>query len=163
MGIDTGIIVSINVSRGGVPKLAVLTARVSPAGIAGDGQRNLAVHGGPDRALCLFSMNRIEALQREGHAIAPGTTGENLTIRGLDWDAVVPGAVLRVGGLKFVITAFASPCTSIRSSFADNDSNRVSQKLHSGWSRVYARVVGEGELRVGDVIAFGPTSHPEGD
>ena len=128
-----------------------------------DGQRNLAVHGGPDRALCLYSMDRIEALQREGHAIAPGAAGENLTIRGLDWDAVVPGAVLRVGGLTFVITAFASPCTTIRSSFANNDSNRIAQKLHPGWSRVYARVVGEGELRVGDVVVFAPPGDPVGD
>ncbi len=150
---ETGTIVSVHVSLGGVPKLPVPGARVSAAGLEGDGQRHLEFHGGPDRALCLFSLERIEALQGEGHPIAPGTTGENLVIRGLDWDLVVPGTVLRVGGVTVEITAYASPCTTIRPSFADRDSNRISQKKHPGWSRVYARVGGEGEIRVGDGVA----------
>ena len=150
---EQGVVVSVNVSTGGVPKLPVRCARASEAGLAGDGQRQLEFHGGPDRALCLYSMDRIEALQREGHPVAPGTAGENLTIKGLDWDLVVPGAALAVAGVAMEITAFAAPCASIRPSFADENSNRISQKKHPGWSRVYARVVGEGEICVGDVVA----------
>lgn len=157
-----GTIASINVSRGGVPKLPVASARVSPAGLDGDGQRDRRHHGGPERALCLYSQDRIEALQGEGHTIAAGTTGENLTIRGLDWDAVIPGAVLHVGALTFEITSYASPCTSIRPSFRDADSTRISQKVFPGWSRVYARVVGEGEIRQGDAVLLTP-SIPLGD
>lgn len=159
---EHGTIVSINVSRGGVPKLPVATALVSPSGLEGDGQRDLRHHGGPDRALCLFSQDRIEALQREGHAIAAGTTGENLTIRGLDWDAVVPGAVLQIGPLRLEVTAYAAPCKSIRPSFHDDDSTRISQKVHPGWSRVYARVLGTGEIRQGDTVTLTP-SIPLGD
>lgn len=160
---EQGVIVSLNVSNGGVPKLPVPVAHVRPSGLDGDGQRDRRHHGGPDRALCLYSMERIEALQREGHAIAPGTTGENLTIRGLDWDTVTPGVQLRAGGVTMEITAFASPCKSIRPSFADENSNRISQQLHPGWSRVYARVVDSGELRVGDAVVRGPSIHPVGD
>lgn len=149
---ELGTVVSVNVSPGGVPKLPVQRARVSASGVEGDSQRNLEFHGGPGRALCLFSMERIEALQREGHPIAPGTTGENLTIRGLDWDLVVPGATLRAGGVVVEVTAYASPCSSIRPSFADGNSSRISQKKHPGWSRVYARVTGPGEIRVGDEV-----------
>ena len=54
-----------------------------PAGLEGDRHRNRKLHGGPDRALCLFSLERIEALQAEGHPIEPGTLGENLTLA--DW------------------------------------------------------------------------------
>ncbi|MHB0961621.1 MAG: MOSC domain-containing protein [Gemmatimonadaceae bacterium] len=160
---EQGVIVSINVSRGGVPKLAVSEAVAGPAGLDGDGQRDRRYHGGPDRALCLYSMERIEALQREGHAIAPGTTGENLTIRGLDWDAITPGLQLRAGGVTLEITAFASPCKSIRPSFADENSNRISQQLHPGWSRVYARVVESGALRVGDAVVRVPSIDSVGD
>jgi MOSC domain-containing protein YiiM len=160
---EQGVIVSINVSRGGVPKLPVAEALASPAGLDGDGQRDLRHHGGPDRALCLYSMDRIEALQREGHAIAPGTTGENLTIRGLDWDTITPGVRLRAGGVTMEITAYASPCKSIRPSFADENSNRIAQQLHPGWSRVYARVVESGALRAGDAVVRGPSIHPVGD
>lgn len=152
---EQGAVVSVNVSPGGVPKLPVSSARVSATGAEGDRQRNLEFHGGLDRALCLYSLERIEALQREGHPIAPGTTGENLTIGGLDWDLVVPGATLRIGDLTVEITAYASPCTTIRPSFADGNSNRISQKKHPGWSRVYARVRGEGVIRVGDVATAG--------
>jgi MOSC domain-containing protein YiiM len=154
MANELGVIVSINVSRGGLPKLPVASASVSARGLDGDAQRDLRHHGGPDRALCLYAIERIEALQREGHTIAPGTTGENLTIRGLNWDSVVPGAQLVTGGVTIEITAFASPCTSIRPSFADADSTRISQKGHPGWSRVYGRVIGEGELRTGDAVVL---------
>lgn len=160
---EQGVIVSINVSRGGVPKLPVPEAVAGPLGLDGDGQRDRRHHGGPDRALCLFSMERIEALQREGHAIAPGTTGENLTIRGLEWDMITPGVQLRAGGVTMEITAYASPCKSIRPSFADENSNRISQQLHPGWSRVYARIVEMGALRVGDAVVRGPSIHPVGD
>jgi len=152
MDTERGVIVSINISRGGVPKRPVIAARVGPGGLDGDGQRDLRHHGGADRALCLYSMDRIEGLQREGHAIAPGTTGENLTIRGLAWETVVPGTVLRVGDVTMEVTGYASPCNSIRPSFLEADSTRISQTLHPGWSRVYARVSGEGELRVGDPV-----------
>ncbi len=157
---EQGLIVSINVSRGGVPKLPVPAARVSSAGLEGDSQRDTRHHGGPDRALCLYSMERIEALQRDGHAIAPGTTGENLTIRGLDWDTIVPGVRLRVGGVTFEVTSYASPCRSIRPSFAADDSTRISQKVHPGWSRVYARVTTGGEIHVGSVVTAVQTEPP---
>ena len=146
-----------------MPKLPVPVARVSPSGLDGDGQRDRRHHGGPDRALCLYSMERIEALQREGHPIAPGTTGENLTIRGLNWDIITPGARLRVGDVSVEITAYASPCKSIRPSFADESSNRISQQLFPGWSRVYARVVDSGELQVGDAVVRDPSIHAVGD
>lgn len=53
-------------------------------------------HGDPERAVCLYAMEAIEALHADGHAVAPGSLGENLTIAGLDWPSVVPGSRLRV-------------------------------------------------------------------
>ena len=55
-----GRIVQLNVSPGGVPKRPVARARVTRLGLEGDGHRNAALHGGPDRALCLFPLERIE-------------------------------------------------------------------------------------------------------
>jgi MOSC domain-containing protein YiiM len=62
----------INVSDGGVPKLPVWEAKVGERGLDGDRQRNLKVHGGPDRAVCLYSLELIEQLQKEGHPIDSG-------------------------------------------------------------------------------------------
>jgi MOSC domain-containing protein YiiM len=126
---------------------------VTLEGLVGDGHRDREHHGGPERAVCLYAMEAIEALQAEGHPIAPGSIGENLTVDGLDWIAIAPGAVLSVGERVLLqVTRYTSPCGNIRPAFLDGDCSRVSQKRHPGWSRVYARVLGEGTLRQGDAV-----------
>jgi len=70
-------IVQISVSPGGVPKRPAPAARVTALGLQGDGHRAHGHHGGPDRALCRFSPERIATLQAEGHPITPGSIGEN--------------------------------------------------------------------------------------
>lgn len=152
---STPVIVSLNVSRGGVPKLAVPEARVAVAGMAGDWQKNRKYHGGPHRALCLFSLERIEALAAEGHPIGIGTTGENVTVAGLDWEGVVPGVRLRLGAAVVVeVTGYAGPCRTIQGSFLGRRTGRISQKAWPGWSRVYARVLREGVVRVGGGVVL---------
>ena len=147
-----GIVRSINVSNGGVPKLPVQSCVITAAGLAGDRQRDLEYHGGPDRAVCLYSHDLIEALKSEGHAIAPGTIGENLTIAGIDWRAMRPGSRVEVGEVGLQLTDYAPPCRNIGGSFAGRRTGRVSQKAHPGWSRLYARVIREGTVRVGDRV-----------
>lgn len=148
----TAAVAAINVSRGGVPKLPVEVGVVSANGIVGDKQRDRRFHGGPARALCLYSLDRIDALVAEGHPVAPGTLGENVTISGLDWSRVRKGARLAIGEVEVEITSFAAPCKTIRKSFIDEDFTRISQKLHPGWSRAYARVVKAGSIRPGDRV-----------
>ncbi|HNO66347.1 MAG TPA: MOSC domain-containing protein, partial [Tepidiformaceae bacterium] len=112
----------ISVSQGGVPKLPVLEAAVGELGLAGDAVANPDIHGGPERAVCLYSLELIEALAAEGHPIAPGTAGENVTIRGLDWSLIQPGARVRVGEQVLLeVTRFTTPCATIRPSFKDRD------------------------------------------
>lgn len=86
----------ISTSKGGVPKRPVDYAVIHELGVVGDRQPDTIHHGGPDRALCLFSLEMIQALQAEGHPIEPGFAGENLTISGLDWNAVIPGTQMRI-------------------------------------------------------------------
>ncbi|HKW90622.1 MAG TPA: MOSC domain-containing protein [Methylomirabilota bacterium] len=148
-------IVQISVSPGGVPKRAVPSARVTTLGVQGDAQRDREHHGGPDRALCVFSFERIRTLQAEGHPIAPGTIGENVTVEGIDWNLVTPGACLLLGGEVITqVTGYAPPCVNITGSFRDRDYSRVSPKRHPGDSRVYARVLREGALTSGDSVAL---------
>jgi MOSC domain-containing protein YiiM len=146
-------IVQISVSPGGVPKRPVASAHVTAMGVQGDVQRDRIHHGGPDRALCLFSHERIRALQAEGHPIQPGSIGENLTIEGIDWSQVTPGVCLRLGDdVVAEVTRYSAPCFNIKASFRDRDESRVSQKRHPGDSRVYARVLREGSITTGDPV-----------
>lgn len=145
---------SIQRSRGGVPKLPIREALVTAAGLDGDGQVQLKYHGGPDRALCLYSLERILTLQQEGHHIYPGALGENLTLAGLDWTLVVPGVTLQIGPVLAQITDYAVPCNTIGHTFSNGRYGRISQKTHPGFSRAYARVLEAGLIRVADEVAL---------
>jgi len=148
-----GRIVQISISAGGVPKRAVPSARVTVLGLQGDVQRDREHHGGPERALCLFSQERIRTLQAEGHPISPGSIGENLTVEGVDWAAVTPGTFLLLGATVVAqVTRYTAPCMNIAASFDDRDYSRVSQKRHPGDSRVYLRVLREGLLAKDDPV-----------
>lgn len=146
---------SVRISNGGVPKKGVAgPVEITIRGVTGDRQRDLRYHGGPDRAVCLFSSDRIESLRSEGHPIDAGTTGENLTISGIDWDLIAPGARLGVGGVVLEITKPAHPCKTIAGSFVDGGFTRISAKQHPGWGRMYARVLKPGTVQAGDVVTL---------
>lgn len=150
---NQGRVHQISVSDGGVPKRSVPRAEVTKNGLVGDRQSDLAHHGGPDRAVSLFSLEVIERLRAEGHPVHPGTAGENLTLAGLDWPSVVPGCRLEYGGgVVLEIVSFCSPCSTIRDSFRDLSSKRIKQELFPGESRVYARVIVTGSLGVGETV-----------
>ncbi|MCY3646352.1 MAG: MOSC domain-containing protein [Chloroflexi bacterium] len=152
-------ITHINVSNGGVPKLPIERAVIGTLGVESDRQANTEHHGGPERALCLFSLERIKALQAEGHPIGPGGAGENITITGLDWDAVAPGTQLRLGeSILIEITGYTAPCYKIEANFSDGDFNRINQKTNPGWSRAYAKVIEGGPLLPGDSVELLPGS-----
>lgn len=152
-----GTLVSINVSNGGVPKRRVSDAKVSLSGLVNDAQDDKIHHGGPERAVCVYSLERIRALQAEGHPIDIGTAGENVTVEGIDWDLVVPGARFRLGDAVLLeVASFTTPCKTIRESFTDGGFVRISHKLYPGWSRVYTRVLSEGAIRFGDAVELTP-------
>jgi MOSC domain-containing protein YiiM len=156
-----GRIFQLNLSNGGVPKLAVREASLTPQGLEGDRQRDLRFHGGPERALCLFSLERIIELQSEGHPIFPGSVGENVTVVGFDWARLEPGARLALGDEALIeISGYADPCKTIKASFGDGNFKRISQKLCPGHSRLYARVLRAGRLAVGQRVGILVASKP---
>lgn len=147
-----GRILRINVSGGGVPKLAVAEATLGPLGLAGDDHDDKEDHGGPDRALCLYSLERLRVLRAEGHPVEAGSMGENITLEGLDTASLGIGDQLTIGETEVEVTAYATPCRTIASSFIDGGFSRVLQQRHPGDSRLYARVLLGGRIRQGDPV-----------
>ena len=147
-----GYLHSINASNGGVPKRARSSVHIRTSGLEGDAQRDLRHHGGVDRAVSLYSFDLIQALQAEGHPIAPGSAGENLTLAGVDWSAMSPGARIEIGDVVLEVTQPASPCLNVAGSFRDGSIVRISDRKNPGWSRFYARVLKEGLVSTGDTV-----------
>src|SRR5919106_5851951 len=143
----------INISNGGVPKKPIPRAEVTKYGVVGDAHNDKVHHGGPERALCLFSLEVIEAFRSEGHPIEPGSAGENLTISGMDWADMVPGTRIAIGEeVVAEITSYTSPCATNAGWFKGGDFTRMLQSRHPGESRVYARVTRQGTVVTGDEV-----------
>lgn len=119
----------------------------------GDDQADKKHHGGPRQTLCLYSLEVIEALRAEGHPIAAGYAGENLTMAGIDWANLADGDLYRIGAdLVVEITDPATPCAKNASWFLDGNYRRMSNTDYPGSSRWYARVIEPGVASVGDIV-----------
>ena len=87
----SAVVHSINIStQGGVPKLPIDKAEIKFEGVEGDFNkfRTEKKNSIGTRAVTLFSLEQIEKLKSEGHSIDVGTTGENITIEGVDWPSL---------------------------------------------------------------------------
>ena len=149
-----GVVHSVNISSGGVPKYPVKGANIGANGVEGDFNwfRNEKREGDPDRAVCLFSLERIEERLREGHPIEVGSTGENITIRGGDWPSLESGMRLSIGGATLELSEPCAPCGKIGESFVGRRFSRIDHNMEEGWSRWLARVVEVGAVSVGDTV-----------
>ncbi len=148
-----GKLMQISVSAGGVPKRGVEVAQLTEGGVEGDRQKNRKFHGGPERAVCLYSAELLAQLRAEGHPVSPGAMGENLTLSGLSWVKLEPGVTMEIGAEAVLqISSYTRPCKQIASCFVEADFNRIFQASHPGQSRLYARVLKAGEVRRGDRV-----------
>lgn len=147
-----GTVAGLFTSNGGVPKLPVGAVMVDISGIAGDVQGTRRHHGRPWQALCLYSTEVVDALRREGHPIAPGNTGENIAVSGVDWSRLRAGLVVTAGEVVCRLSAPAAPCSKNNRWFADGSSSRIDHDRFPGWSRWYASVLAGGAIRPGDSV-----------
>jgi MOSC domain-containing protein YiiM len=143
----TGTLVQVNVSGGGMPKLPVPSALVTRDGVAGDWQKNRKYHGGPNRAVCLFSEELYAWLREQEVDVGNGDIGENFTTRGVDLMALAKGDRLKVGSDCVIqLTDVREPCRQLKKWDARFPKLIVGR---SGWM---AKVVREGEVKAGDLI-----------
>lgn len=147
-----GRVEQVNAGDGGVPKLPTAGAAVGFDGLEGDRQADRKHHGRPFQALCLWSTEVIDELAAAGHPIAAGSAGENLTVSGLDWPAMRPGVLLRIGTALAEVSFPATPCAKQARWFTDGDFRRIDHDNHPKWTRWYAWVREQGQVQPGDAV-----------
>lgn len=147
-----GNVSSLQASGGGVPKTPVQRAEIGPGGVVGDGQNDRLHHGRPWQAVCLYSAELLDGLRTEGHPIAAGYAGENITISGIDWNRMRGGLTIEIGAVRLRTSTTATPCHKIGDAFLDRNWNRIHHGEHPGWARWYASVLAAGAIEPGDTV-----------
>jgi len=142
-----GVLAQLNTSDGGMPKLPIAEAMVTVDGVSGDCQKNRKYHGGPNRAICIYSEELYEGLRDDGVKVKSGDIGENFTTRGINLQHLKKGDRLRVGECVIELTDIRVPCHQLNKWDADLPELIVGR---SGW---VAKVVKEGLVKQGDEIA----------
>lgn len=149
-----GRVAHVNVSLGGVPKLPIEGTWVRRLGLEGDGHTEPEpMHGGPEQAVSIYSVESIARVAADGHRAFPGAFGENLTLEGIEMGSLDAGDRLAIGAkLVLEITKHAQPCQTIAHWFVEGRIGRISGKTHPQDARWYARVIAEGPVLTGDPV-----------
>ena len=127
--------------------------RVGRLNVEGDGQGDLAGHGGENRAVFIYQIESYRFWQNElGRSdFVYGQFGENFTVEGLSDDGVCIGDRYRIGGALFEVTAPRVTC--YRVGIRMNEPRMPALLTSSGRPGFYFRVLEEGEVGAGDEIA----------
>lgn len=140
----------------GLPKKAKESATVTKAGVEGDFNvfRHEELEGDPDSALLIMPLETIQELNSEGWLVKPGDLGENLTTEGIAYDSFAVGKVFDAGGVRLQISRPCDPCDNLfLLPYIGRSRGPDFLKATSGRRGWYARVLREGDIGAGDVIA----------
>jgi MOSC domain-containing protein YiiM len=126
--------------------------RVGKLNLDGDGQGDLAGHGGKWRAVFVYPIESYrywrDQLQRSDFVY--GQFGENFTVEGLPDDGIYIGDCYRIGGALFEVTQPRVTC--YRVGIRMNEPRMAAFLTSSGRPGFYFRVLEEGEVGAGDEI-----------
>jgi len=118
--------------------------------IEGDGQADLRVHGGRDKAVYAYPADHWPWWQSEhGLACAPNTFGENLTLAGADETRVAIGDRFRWGDALLEVSQPRAPCFKLGIHAREDIPARMTVSARCGW---YFRVVEVGFARIDDAL-----------
>ena len=121
-------------------------------GLEGDQQANKKLHGGIDKAICVYPSEYYELWKEElgKPDLSFGDFGENLTTFGLLEDDIYLGDRLRIGSVEVVVTQPREPCITLNLRLGRKDLSALIRK--SGRSGFYFSVEKEGIIKKGDSI-----------
>jgi MOSC domain-containing protein YiiM len=134
----------------GLPKRAVPSLYITPAGVEGDFNRwrTEEADGDPDQAVLILSEETLADLRTEGWPVEPGHLGENLTVAGLPRDALQSGAQVRLGEVVLELSKPCDPCTVLYSlPYVGVDRGPAFLRTLQGRRGWFARVLRGGTVR----------------
>ena len=126
--------------------------RLGRLNLEGDGQADLRVHGGADKAVYVYPFEHYAFWAGElgRKDFSHGQFGENFTTRGLLEDEVSIGDVFRLGASRVQVTQPRTPCFKLGIRMAEeNFPARFTAANRTGF---YLRVLEEGMIAAGDAI-----------
>jgi MOSC domain-containing protein YiiM len=118
----------------------------------GDGQADLTVHGGKDKAVYCYPLAHYDYWKRElpGRELPAASFGENFTVEGLQEESVHIGDQFSIGSAEVIVTQPRLPCYKLGIRFQSDD--MVRRFLVSGRTGFYFAVTRQGEVGEGDEI-----------
>lgn len=139
-------VLSINTSKGGIPKLPSASIEITERGLVGD-EHDHEKHYRIEQAVCLLDREQIDDLRADGFPLEPGTVGENLTLDGVEVRRAGIGDRLELdGGVVLEITKVRTPCYVL-----DSIDPTLKEKA-VGRIGVYARVITPGVVHTGGAV-----------
>ncbi|MBB6099111.1 MOSC domain-containing protein YiiM [Deinobacterium chartae] len=118
-------------------------------GLAGDGQADLRVHGGPDKAVCVYPIEHYAAWKdRLGRDLEVPAFGENFTVSGLLEENVCLHDVFRIGTATVQVSQPRQPCFKLSALHGEPKMSLWVQQ--AGLTGFYFRVLEAGRVAPGD-------------
>lgn len=117
--------------------------------LVGDGQTNLNVHGGPDKAVLAYASSHYPLWRQELNVaeLPYGAFAENFTVSFLNEGNVCLGDVYAVGAARVEVSQPRQPCGNITRRWKRPGlTQRVRATGRHGW---YLRVLEEGDVEAG--------------
>lgn len=150
------------INKQSVSTLASLApVEITRLGVAGDEQADLSVHGGIEKAIYVYPIERYafwnELLSRETKKsvdLPMGAFGENFTIEGLLETEVFVGDQMQIGDLQFTVVKLREPCFKFNAKMGYKGAAKA--MLQSGFSGWYLRVNQAGVVSAGAEIQVLP-------
>ena len=133
---------------------------LSLVNLAGDRQADLKVHGGPDKAVCVYSADHYPSWRQQlgVQQCGPGWFGENFSVEGQVETDVAVGDTYRVGTAVVQVSQPRAPCWKLGRRWNRMDMPKlVLQSGRTGW---YVRVLQEGDVERGDTLTLLDTPFP---
>ena len=130
-------------------------------GFTGDAQADLTVHGGPDKAACVYSGDHYPDWRRTPglESFSFGAFGENLTVAGLDEQRVCIGDVWSLGDAEVEISQPRQPCWKLARKWRRRTlTDEVVSSGRTGW---YFRVRRGGQVAPGAGLTLLERRYPE--